>query len=40
MVDIFSDDENLVRFYEVHRNVRIIPKGLISYEEDVEEESF
>ena len=31
MVDIFSDDENLERFYVVHRNVRIIPKGLISY---------
>ena len=31
MVDIFSDDENLERFYVVHRNVRIIPKDLISY---------
>ena len=31
MVDIFSDDENLERFYVVHRNVRIIPKGLISH---------
>ena len=31
MVHIFSDDENLERFYVVHRNVRIISKGLISY---------
>ena len=31
MIDIFSDDENLERFYEVHRNVRITSKGLISY---------
>ena len=31
MVHTFSDDENLERFYVVHRNVRIIPKGLISY---------
>lgn len=30
MVHRFSDDENLEWFYVIHRNLKIIPKGLIS----------
>ena len=30
MIHTYSDDEYLMRFYVVHTDVSIIPKGLIS----------